>query len=63
MKGLASMKYDPKAKPVTKPAKPSVSAKGQAIREAVTAIKDGDVDGAVKALEIAIRECVEKYGG
>lgn len=67
MKGIAAMKYPAKpegsAKAETSKPKPSGGAKSKALKEVVSAIKDGDDDGAAKALEVAVKACIAEYKG
>lgn len=66
MKGIAAMKYPAKpegsAKAETSKPKPSGSAKSKALKEVVGALKEGDDEGAAKALDVAIKACIAAYG-
>lgn len=59
MKGLAAMVAE-KVKSAAKKKEP-VDSKSDALKKCIEAINDGDVEGAAKALGVAISACQSEY--
>lgn len=55
------MKMGPKAPPESEPAVSKGSAKTAALREVIAALKDGDEEGAARALGAAVSACMAEY--